>query len=1395
MSQQKQVIKNQANKKRQPSVEPSIVSEPTAEFAGVSSLTNGLTAASSDNPVENQMTARLSDPRIPAVQRRALAGQIGDIQGNGHLQRLIASSKRGAAAKVVVAQNHNGHSANGSATIRPPLISKKSSNGSHSGVARKTDGAEAAGPDLSEESLGGGNSTPNLTPAEPPTNGAAPAPLIQCREQEADKQPTEAEKAAALAAAKAAKQAAAQTAASANNEVAKSNTEKATEQQAGEAAKQKAEQAKGKGAAQSPEKGGGAAPVEAAGKEEPTPGGAVGLAPAASGNGAKAATEGAEKAPASPEQDPAFQGVVQNIKGVAQEKKTHAPAKAKAAEAQAAAESPASETEAKAQANQVGEMQQAETPGFNAPAFKAKLKQRIQELAPKTPSDADEFKDSGKLSGVKDEATVQAAEEKAASKAPMEAAAAKAPDTGSVEPKPVTPLTPPQPGAPPPNLGAEAAAPKAKTGAEVQTPFRENSQAMDQQMAEADVTEEQLANSNEPEFQGALSAKKEAQADAAAAPQTYRQTEQGQLAQAEGEAATVAQEKTQAMHGDRAALLNQVGGQQEQTKSKDEQERQKVAADIQKIYDETKSNVERILSELDGKVEKAFDEGATAAKQAFEDYVEKQMDAYKEERYGGWLGWAQWLDDKWSGLPAEVNVFYQQGRQLFIQKMDAVIDNVVSIIQRGLDEAKAEIANGKQHIQTYVAGLSPSLRQVGQQAAQEMQGKFSELEESVDNKQNELIDTLAQKYQEKLQAVDARIEELKEANKGLKDKVIDAVAGVIKTIMELKDMLLNVLARAAEAIGKIIRDPIGFLGNLIDGIKLGFNNFVGNIETHLKQGLIGWLTGSIAGAGITLPETFDLKGIFQLVMQILGLSFDQIMKRVADALGFDIRAFIGPIMEIIDLYKAEGLVGLAKAGLTKVIGQERMEALMKVWDIFQIVMSGDFGQLWGMLQEYLGDLKAMVMDKIQEFISERVIKAGITWLLSLFNPAGAFIKACKMIYDVVMFFVERGSQIMSLVNTIIDSVSNIANGNVAGAAKYIEESLAKAIPVAISFLSSLLGLGNVSEKVQEIIQSVRGMIEKALDAVFNSGPVKMVAGFIKKVVGKVKGLVKAGVEKVKGWAKAGVKKVKGALGFGEKEPSPEDAQKNEQVKTLALNEVQNRAKQEKPSLQAFSIILDQVYQEYEPQGLKSLKVKGKEETGKVSIFAEASPVESADIGWDEVQVVKLSPEEYQEALSMAHPVEYLSDIDRFIDTVAQQAAQIAAGESEFVDLCKNKKWNLAGTRFHNIAKDVVNEMVAKTSGDIPPGYKPQAEFTVTKGKGGSRLDLFIEDPNGELIEIDWKTTGKSAMSYGVRKKEMPKHEKHVQQELQKKLKRQESRSWVAYVRPLLAGENIEWPGY
>ncbi|NES21280.1 MAG: DUF4157 domain-containing protein, partial [Symploca sp. SIO3E6] len=774
--------------------------------------------------------------------------------------------------------------------------------------------------------------------------------------------------------------------------------------------------------------------------------------------------------PVSPESDPDFQAMVAKAKGVANQQKQHSPASTKAKQAQAAAESPAKEIASKAQANQVGEMAQAPTPGFNAAAFKAKLMERIQSTTPQTLEEADEFKDSNKLASVKTQMQNQVKQEQTASQSPLEQKAKQAPDTSSIKPKSVTPLPANEAGAVTKNIGADKAIPKAKGQGEVEAPLQASSQKLDQQMAEADVTTEQLANANEPQFQTALAAKQEAQTNAHQAPQAYRQFEQNQLTQAQGEAATTADQQLQGMQGSRAQLLAQVTHQQIQAKGKDEQERTKVAGDIQQIYHQTKTQVEKILNSLDGQVNQEFDAGANQANKAFENYVDQQMKAYKDKRYSGLAGAGRWFADKLLGLPSEVNAFYQQGRQLYLAKMDVVLDRIVNIIGTALTEAKAEIAKGRQEIQEYVAQLPENLKTVGKQAATDIQSQFDELEQSVDSKQDELINTLAQKYHEKLQAVDTSIDQMKAANQGLVAHAANAITGVIDTIYQLKDMLLNVLSKAASLIFNIIKDPIGFLGNLITGIQQGFKNFVANIGQHLQAGLIGWLTGTLGPMGIQLPDDiFSLPGIFSLVTQVLGLTFTYIR-------GKAVKLFGEPVV----------------AGMEKSV------------EIFQILRDRGAMGLWEYVKEQFNDLKQTVIEEIKNMVVTQVITAGVKWILSLLNPASAFVKAAMAIYDIIMFFINRGSQVLELVNAVVDAVAAIASGAVGGAAKLVENALAKAVPVVIGFLASLLNMGDLPKKVEKIIGKIRERIDQAID----------------KVLLKAKGLFKGKKGKGKGKEKS-----------------------------------------------------------------------------------------------------------------------------------------------------------------------------------------------------------------------------------------------------------------------------------
>jgi hypothetical protein len=71
-------------------LDPSPTQERTDDLVDLVRLPNGSVAAGSDGFVETQ-AARLSDRRLPAAQRQALAAQVARVGGNRQLQRVVAS--------------------------------------------------------------------------------------------------------------------------------------------------------------------------------------------------------------------------------------------------------------------------------------------------------------------------------------------------------------------------------------------------------------------------------------------------------------------------------------------------------------------------------------------------------------------------------------------------------------------------------------------------------------------------------------------------------------------------------------------------------------------------------------------------------------------------------------------------------------------------------------------------------------------------------------------------------------------------------------------------------------------------------------------------------------------------------------------------------------------------------------------------------------------------------------------------------------------------------------------------------------------------------------------------------------------------------------------------------
>ncbi len=752
---------------------------------------------------------------------------------------------------------------------------------------------------------------------------------------------------------------------------------------------------------------------------------------------------------AGPEGDPKFAALTGDVQGKRRLLSAHPPPAGEAAKGQAASLPPQDDKVAQGKAANAEKMNAAQPGAFDKAAFIAAVNAAIAQQAPKNLDEADKFADSGKANAVKAQVTGKVQAGKDQSAAQIETSTKAPPDTSAAKDKPVTPLVadkpPAVPGVPnPANAVPDPAPPEA-------TDFSAGPAQVNAQMADAEVTEDQLRKGNEPAFDDALAAKKDGEAHAATAPGQLRSSESATLTGAKANARAVGAGAMAGMAADRRTAGATVDAGKGGAKDADHDKRAQVTATLQKVFDATQRDVQAILDGLDKKVDDKFTAEEGAARAAFTAEHKRRMDAYKDARYSGLLGKGRWLKDKFMGLPEEANQIFVTARQGYVTRMQSVISAVADVIGTELGKAKARIAQGRGDLQNAVNGLPKDLQAIGKEKAGEFSARFDELTSSVDAKGNELVQTLASKYKDALGKVDEEIAAEKEKNKGLVAKAVDAVAGVIKTILELKNMLLGVLAKAAAAVMAIVKDPIGFLGKLIDAIGAGLRGFMSRIGSHLSKGLVGWLLGAMAGVGFAMPARFDLRGIIMLVAGLLGLTWAAIRSRV----------------------------------VAKGVPDQVMTTVERSVPVASKLQTGGVEGITDEIKDQVGDLRENLLGKIAKYLIPTVLIAGITWIVSLLTPASAFVKACKAIIDIVTFILQRGAQIIAFVNAVLDAVIAIAGGGGGGAPGLIEKALALSIPVLIGFLAALLGLGNIAEKVKSIFQTITKPITKAIDWVIN----------------------------------------------------------------------------------------------------------------------------------------------------------------------------------------------------------------------------------------------------------------------------------------------------------------------
>jgi hypothetical protein len=295
--------------------------------------------------------------------------------------------------------------------------------------------------------------------------------------------------------------------------------------------------------------------------------------------------------------------------------------------------------------------------------------------------------------------------------------------------------------------------------------------------------------------------------------------------------------------------------------------------------------------------------------------------------------------------------------------------------------------------------------------------------------------------------------------------VVEIVKIVVMVILEIMnfpfDLINNIITRSMAAFHRIKRDPIGFLKNLLRAIKQGFIQFFDNILTHLMNGVVGWLMAELRDANVPAPTDFSLRGIIGWVLQVLGISMEAIWAKLAA------HPRIGP----------ERVARL----------RSMINTLEGIWTFIRDVQERGIAAIWERIQEQLSNLWNTVLDAVKNWIMERIVTQMTARLLSMLDPTGimAVINSAIAIYRAIQSFIRYLRQMLEVVNSFVNGVADIAEGNVSTAANYLESTMGRAMPIVIGFLANQVGLSGIGRRIAEIIGAVREMVDRALTWLVN----------------------------------------------------------------------------------------------------------------------------------------------------------------------------------------------------------------------------------------------------------------------------------------------------------------------
>lgn len=312
----------------------------------------------------------------------------------------------------------------------------------------------------------------------------------------------------------------------------------------------------------------------------------------------------------------------------------------------------------------------------------------------------------------------------------------------------------------------------------------------------------------------------------------------------------------------------------------------------------------------------------------------------------------------------------------------------------------------------------------------------------------------------------------------LKGAMLEVLRLVFKALGIPFELFTGIFDKGKAAYDLIMEDPGRFLKNVLAAVKQGAIGFADRFLTHLVGGLKDWIFGAVSDKGIKPPADLSMASVLGFVLDVLDVTVEKVLTRLEKKTS---KETVAPIRTAI-------------------------RVMSQVWEWISTLLNEGPGGVWNKLKEKIGDLWGALLAGVSDWLMVKLAKKAAQKLIELAGaPVGAVVTAVLLIYDTAKTIVRYIEPILRIINSVLDMITDIAKGSIAGGAALIETLLEKALGVAIGFLAGMAGLGDIGERIREIIDSIRDKVTEGIDWLLDKA-LKIggaLLGAVKKVGGKI----------------------------------------------------------------------------------------------------------------------------------------------------------------------------------------------------------------------------------------------------------------------------------------------------